>query len=179
MSRLSAACSRAWAVQPAWRASENVAGNRSGDEADAHQHGRRVELDVGLERAIGMLLGQDPQGDVLDLDRELEPVGLVLHPLGDRAQRGGPRVVGAVDAVAEAHQPLAAIEGVADPGLGVIGRADLASWSTTSDGAPPWSGPFIVPIAPATADAMSDRVEVMTRAVNVEALKPCSAPTMK
>ena len=28
--RLSAACSRAWAVQPAWRASENVAGNRSG-----------------------------------------------------------------------------------------------------------------------------------------------------
>ena len=30
MSRLSAACSRTWAVQPAWRASENVAGNRSG-----------------------------------------------------------------------------------------------------------------------------------------------------
>ena len=26
---------------------------------------------------------------------------------------------------------------------------------------------------------MSERVEVMTRAVNVEALKPCSAPTMK
>ena len=55
------------------------------------------------------------------------------------------------------------------------------SWicSTTSDGAPPWSGPFIAPIAPHTADAMSDRVEVMTRAVNVEALKPCSAPTTK
>ena len=30
ISRLSAACSRTWAVQPAWRASENVAGNRSG-----------------------------------------------------------------------------------------------------------------------------------------------------
>jgi hypothetical protein len=54
-----------------------------------------------------------------------------------------------------------------------------ASWSTTSDGAPPWSGPFIVPIAPATADAMSERVEVMTRAVKVDALKLCSAPTMK
>jgi len=26
---------------------------------------------------------------------------------------------------------------------------------------------------------MSDIVDVMTRAVNVEALKPCSAPTMK
>ena len=36
-----------------------------------------------------------------------------------------------------------------------------------------------MPIAPATADAMSERVEVMTRAVNVEALKLCSAPTMK
>ena len=51
--------------------------------------------------------------------------------------------------------------------------------STTSDGAPPWSGPFIAPMAPQTADAMSARVEVITRAVNVEALKPCSAPTMK
>ena len=38
---------------------------------------------------------------------------------------------------------------------------------------------FIVPIAPTTADAMSERVEVMTRDVKVEALKPCSAPTMK
>jgi hypothetical protein len=34
------------------------------------------------------------------------------------------------------------------------------------------------PIAPQTADAMSDRVEVITRAANVEALKPCSAPIM-
>ncbi len=53
------------------------------------------------------------------------------------------------------------------------------SWSTTSEGAPPWSGPFIVPIAAVTADAMSERVEVTTRAVKVEALKPCSAPTTK
>ena len=34
-------------------------------------------------------------------------------------------------------------------------------------------------MAPHTAEAMSLRVEVMTRAVNVEALSPCSAPTMK
>ena len=34
-------------------------------------------------------------------------------------------------------------------------------------------------MAPQTADAMSLRVEVITRAVNVEALRPCSAPTMK
>ena len=37
----------------------------------------------------------------------------------------------------------------------------------------------MVPIAPVTAEAMSDRVEVMTRAVNVDALNPCSEPTMK
>ena len=103
----------------------------------------------------------------------------MVHRLGDLPQRGGPRVVGAVDAMAEAHQPLAPAERVADPGLGVVGDPTWLSWSTTSEGAPPWSGPFIVPIAPATADAMSDRVEVMTRAVNVEALNPCSAPTMK
>jgi hypothetical protein len=36
-----------------------------------------------------------------------------------------------------------------------------------------------VPIAAAMAEAMSDRVEVTTRAVKVEALNPCSAPTMK
>ena len=34
-------------------------------------------------------------------------------------------------------------------------------------------------IAPQTAEARSARVEVMTRQVNVEALKPCSAPTTK
>ncbi len=34
-------------------------------------------------------------------------------------------------------------------------------------------------MAAVTADAMSERVEVTTRAVNVEALKLCSAPTMK
>ena len=59
------------------------------------------------------------------------------------------------------------------------GEPTLWICSTTSDGAPPWSGPFMAPIAPATADAMSDFVEVITRAVNVEALRPCSAPTMK
>ena len=92
-----------------------------GREADAHQDRRRVELDVGLERPLGVLLGQDAQDDVLDLDGELEPLGPVVHPLGDLAQRRRPRVVGAVDAMTEAHQPLAAVERVADPLLGVLG----------------------------------------------------------
>ena len=73
-----------------------------------------------------MPLGEDAQRDVLDLDRELRATRAVLHPLGDLAQRRGARVVGAVDAMAEAHQPLAAVERLADPRLGVLGRADLA-----------------------------------------------------
>ncbi len=40
-------------------------------QADAHQHRRRVVLDVGLERPVRVPLGEDPQRDVLDLDREL------------------------------------------------------------------------------------------------------------
>ena len=40
-------------------------------EADALQHRRRVVLDVRLERPLGVPLGEDPQRDVLDLDREL------------------------------------------------------------------------------------------------------------
>jgi hypothetical protein len=86
----------------------------------------------------------------------------VLHPFGDLAESRSPR-----SSASRSHCSACSTEPI------------FASWSTTSDGAPPWSGPFIVPIAPATADAMSDIVEVITRAVNVEALKPCSAPTMK
>jgi hypothetical protein len=59
------------------------------------------------------------------------------------------------------------------------GEPTLWICSTTWVGAPPWSGPFSAPIAPATADAMSLWVEVMTRAVKVDAFRPCSAPTMK
>ena len=45
----------------------------------------------------------------------------------------------------------------------------------TASLAPPCSGPFSAPIAAVTALCMSDSVEVTTRAVNVEALKLCSA----
>ena len=46
---------------------------------------------------------------------------------------------------------------------------------STRDGAPPCSGPLIAPIAPENAAATSAPVEVITRAVNVEAFMPCSA----
>ncbi len=45
----------------------------------------------------------------------------------------------------------------------------------TASFAPPCSGPLSAPIAPVTAECRSESVEVITRAVNVEALKECSA----
>ncbi len=46
---------------------------------------------------------------------------------------------------------------------------------STASLAPPCSGPLSAPIAPTTAEYRSLRVDVITRAVNVEALKECSA----
>ena len=46
---------------------------------------------------------------------------------------------------------------------------------STRAGAPPCSGPLIAPIAPENAAATSAPVEVITRAVKVEAFMPCSA----
>ena len=149
-------------------------------QADAQEDRRRVVLDVGLERPLRVPLGEDPQRDVLDRDREL------------RASRAGwastrrpcaaPPPAGRRRGRRDGRSPSAArprSSASLSHASACSGEPIWLSWSTTSDGAPPWSGPFIVPIAPATADAMSERVEVMTRAVNVEALKPCSAPTMK
>ena len=45
----------------------------------------------------------------------------------------------------------------------------------TNSLAPPCSGPFSAPIAPVIAEYTSERVEVITRLVKVEALKECSA----
>ena len=45
----------------------------------------------------------------------------------------------------------------------------------TASFAPPCSGPFSAPIAATTAEWRSASVEVTTRAVNVDALKECSA----
>ena len=49
-----------------------------------------------------------------------------------------------------------------------------SSIASARDGAPPWSGPARAPIAPVSADPMSDPVEVITRAVNVDELNPWS-----
>ena len=53
--------------------------------------------------------------------------------------------------------------------------ATSSSIGSTRAGAPPWSGPLSAPTAADMAAPQSAPVEATTRAVNVEALRPCSA----
>ncbi len=53
--------------------------------------------------------------------------------------------------------------------------ATSSSIGFTYAGAPPWSGPESAPTAADSAAPQSAPVEATTRAVNVEALRPCSA----
>ena len=124
MSRFEPACSRTWAVQPACRDEGEGRREEVRRQPDALEDRGGVVLDVRLEGPLGVELGEHAEGDVLDRDRELQPVRLVLHRLGDPSERLRARVVGPVDPVAEAHQPLAAGDRVADPLLGVLRRAD-------------------------------------------------------
>ena len=96
-----------------------------GQQADPVQHDRGVVLDVGLQRPVGLVLGQQPQRHVLDVDRQLQPVGVGRQPLRHLPQRRGPRIHRLVDTVTEAHQPLATGQRLADPDLGVLDVADL------------------------------------------------------
>ena len=83
---------------------------------------RRPELDVGLDRPVGTPLAQLLQRGLLQRQRGLEAGRAEL--LGGAAQHAGARVLGAVDAVAEAHEPLAAVEQVLHVRLGVAALLD-------------------------------------------------------
>jgi hypothetical protein len=99
---------------------------------------------------------------------------------GRTAQHAGARVLGAVDAVAEAHEALAlAVEHALDVVAGV------AVFSTLLDHAEHARRRTAVQRAGHRADrarqaaATSAPVEAMTRAVKVEAFMPCSAAETK
>src|SRR5207248_1667994 len=94
----------------------------AGSLAVARQPGPAV---AALEWALRVALGEQPERDVLDLDREVQPVGHAGHALGDLAQGCRARIVGAIHPVSEAHQALAAIQGTLDPLLRAINRTDL------------------------------------------------------
>src|SRR4051794_20934885 len=97
---------------------EEVGGNLGGGE-----HPPAPELDVGGEHAIGLARLQLGERGLLERLGDLVALGPDL--LGGPAQHAGARVLGAVDAVAEAHEPLAAVERVLDPAIGVAELLDL------------------------------------------------------
>jgi hypothetical protein len=92
-----------------------------GKPAVVHDHAG-VELDVGVELAAGLELGQHLDHRGLDLLGEVDLAG--TDALGHAPEEQRPRVVGLVDAVAEAHDLLAPLDGVDQVGAGVVLGAD-------------------------------------------------------
>ena len=115
---------------------------------------RRPELHVGLEHAVGTALAQLGQRGLLQRLGHLVARGVELA--GRTPQHPGARVLGAVDAVAEAHQALAVVEQLLDVAAASPSRFSTSSiMPSTREGAPPCSGPLIAPIAPENAAATS------------------------
>ena len=95
--------------------------------------------------------------------------------------RRGAGIAGAVDGVAEAHDPPAGRQLGLHPGLGAGRVADGVERGLRAR--PPRAavagGPASAPRAAPTTSAMSAPVEATTRAVNVEALKPWSIVSIR
>ena len=83
-------------------------GEQIGRYAREVQHDRRPELDVGLQDPVRLALAQLGQGGVLQRQRHL--VARRGQLLRRRAQDPRPRVLGPVDRVPEAHQPLSTVQ---------------------------------------------------------------------
>ena len=77
------------------------------------EHDGRPELDVRRQHAVGLARVQLGERGLLERFGDLDARRAELAR--GAAQHAGARVLGAVDAVAEAHQPLAAVERVLDP----------------------------------------------------------------
>src|SRR3954447_4475939 len=84
-------------------------GRRDLREVEDH---RRPELDVGREHAVGLAGLELLERGVLELCRDLGAGGIELRR--GLAQHPRARILGAVDAVAEAHQALASVEDALD-----------------------------------------------------------------
>ena len=107
-------------------------GARTGEHRREHVRGhlgeveddRRPELHVGLEHPVGAALLELGQRGLLQRLGDL--VARRVELLGGTAQHPGARVLGAVDAVAEAHQPLALVEQALDVRRGVAALLHVA-----------------------------------------------------
>jgi hypothetical protein len=113
---------------PAGQAPDGEGGREEGGvEAEAVQQQRGVELDVGLQARAGLVLGQQGHRHALDVLGQGVQLAVAAGGVelgGGPLQHLGARVAHLVDAVAEAHQPLAAGEHGAHVGLGPLGAAD-------------------------------------------------------
>ena len=167
-------CSRMCADQPATRAQANIGVNSSGGHIrEVEDHGR-PELDVGGQHAVGLACLELRQRRPLELLGDLEARRGELAT--GAAQDPGARIFGPVDAVAEPHQPLPAVERVWHPAArrrrAVRPRRSSSARGRARRRA---AGPERAPTAADSAAAQSAPVEATTRAAKVEAFTPCSA----
>ena len=140
------------ADQPATRAQVNMRREQLRRHLGEVEHDGRPELDVGGQHAVGLARLQLGQRGLLERLGDLEARRAELAR--GAAQHARARVLGAVDAVAEAHQPLAAVERVLDPALGVAELLDLVEHLQHARRARRRAaGPHSAPTAPESAAA--------------------------
>ena len=155
------------------RAREHRRRERRRDLGDVEDD-RGPVLDVRLEHAVGRLRAKRRQRGLLERQRDLDPGRAEL--LRGAPEHPRARILGAVHAMAEAHDAIAAREHVVDVLRSASPVAATASSiGRTCAGAPPCRRPESVPTADDSAAAQSAPVDAAMRAVNVEALRPCSA----
>ncbi len=116
---------------------------------------------------------QRPQGRGLDRLGQADALRPVAQPAHGAFQYIRARIADAIDPMAEAHQPLAPVQRVADPALGARGGADrIEHVQHRPPGAPPCSGPFNAQSPATMEEGRPAAVDATTRAAKVEALSP-------
>ena len=110
-------CSMMWADQPAVRAQVNIGVNSSGGTSAKSSTTADQNSTLVASTRSGRRAWSSASAACLERLGHLHPGRVDL--VRGAAQHPGARVLGAVDAVAEAHQPLAAVQHVLDVLLGV------------------------------------------------------------
>ncbi len=100
------------------------------------EHRRGIEVDVGIDLAIGLLFGKNSLALIFEFARDRIPLA-VAHVrrklLSDRFEMFGARIAHAVLAMAHSHDAAALRELVAHELLGFLGRPDRRRyWCMTS-----------------------------------------------
>src|ERR1051325_9412267 len=83
---------------------------------------------MGIQPPVGLVLAQEAQSGLLDTTCEVVEAAIAtagIELVGRTRKDIGTRIADAIDAMAEAHQALSAIEFRANDSLGALGTADL------------------------------------------------------